>query len=282
MTVRSPTESEMGTPPAGRRAPAPAGRGRGVFLCALSVLVLSTPACASKQDIRQLREVLVAGLQRQDAALADLARELEALQDTVEIQSDMVVDTRGGLARELRQIQGQMSRLTELTGQIQRTLAALRDQMSDLERPAVGTLRPPARDSTLVGNPIAGGGDADQAWNTARSQFNRGQLATAKFAFEHFVQIYPEHENAPLALYLLGDILEQEGRLEEAVQGFLRVGELFPTYDRVSQSLYRVGALYVLLGDPGQAEEYLRRVIATYPDTGAAALAQEKLREIGG
>jgi len=246
------------------------------------VLVLSTTACASKQDIRQLREVLVAGLQRQDAALADLARELEALQDTVEIQSDMVVDTRGGLARELRQIQGQMSRLTELTGQIQRTLAALRDQMSDLERPAVGTLRPPARDSTLVGNPIAGGDDADQAWNTARSQFNRGQLGTAKFAFEHFVQIYPEHENAPLALYLLGDILEQEGRLEEAVQGFLRVGELFPTSDRVPQSLYRVGALYVLLGDPGQAEEYLRRVVATYPDTGAAALAQEKLREIGG
>ncbi len=282
MTVRSPTESEMSTPPAGRRAPAPAGRGRGVFLCALSVLVLSTTACASKQDIRQLREVLVAGLQRQDAALADLARELEALQDTVEIQSDMVVDTRGGLARELRQIQGQMSRLTELTGQIQRTLAALRDQMSDLERPAVGTLRPPARDSTLVGNPIAGGDDADLAWNTARSQFNRGQLGTAKFAFEHFVQIYPEHENAPLALYLLGDILEQEGRLEEAVQGFLRVGELFPTSDRVPQSLYRVGALYVLLGDPGQAEEYLRRVVATYPDTGAAALAQEKLREIGG
>ncbi|MEE8147190.1 MAG: tetratricopeptide repeat protein [Longimicrobiales bacterium] len=248
----------------------------------LSVLVLGTPGCSSKQDIRQLREVLVDGLQRHDAALADLARELEALQDTVEIQSDMVVDTRGGLARELRQIQGQVSRLTELTGQIQRTLAALRDQMDDLERSAVGTVRPPGSDSTLVGDPIAAGDDGDQAWNTAQSQFNRGQLGTAKFAFEHFVQIYPEHENAPLALYLLGDILEQEGRLEEALQGFLRVGELFPASDRVSQALYRVGALYVLLGDQDQARQYLRRVIATYPDTGAAALAQEKLREIGG
>ncbi len=279
MTVSSPTESEMTTPSAGRRGPAPVGRRRGVFLWALGALVLGTAACSSKQDIRQLREVLVDAHQRQDAALADIARELEALQDTVEIQSDMVVDTRGGLAREMRQIQDQLSRLTELTGQIQRTLAALRDQMNDFERPVVSTVRPPGRDSTLVGT---GGDDADQAWNTARSQFNRGQLGTARIAFERFIQIYPEHDNAPFALYLLGDILVQEGRLEEALQGFLRVRELFPTSDRVSDALYRVGALYELLGDQDQARQYLRRVIATYPGTAAAALAQEKLREIGG
>ncbi len=272
MTVSSPTESEMSTPSAGLRGPAPVGRGRGVFLLALAVLVVSTPACATKRDVRELRDVLVDGIQRQDAALADISRELEALQDTVEIQSDMVVDTRGGLAREMRQIQDQLSRLTELTGQIQRTLAALRDQVNEFERPVVGTVRPPG----------SGGGDADQAWETARSQFNRGQLGTAKFAFEGFVQLYPEHDNAPVALYLLGDILEQEGRLEEALQGFLRVRELFPTSDRVSEALYRVGALYVLLGDEDQARQYLRRVIATYPGTAAAALAQEKLREIGG
>lgn len=282
MTVSSPTESEMSTPSAGLRGPAPVGRGRGVFLLALAVLVVSTPACATKRDVRELRDVLVDGIQRQDAALADISRELEALQDTVEIQSDMVVDTRGGLAREMRQIQDQLSRLTELTGQIQRTLAALRDQVNEFERPVVGTVRPPGSGSTLVGTPVSGGGDADQAWETARSQFNRGQLGTAKFAFEGFVQLYPEHDNAPVALYLLGDILEQEGRLEEALQGFLRVRELFPTSDRVSEALYRVGALYVLLGDEDQARQYLRRVIATYPGTAAAALAQEKLREIGG
>jgi tol-pal system protein YbgF len=272
----------MSTPSAGPRGPAPAGRGRGVFLWALTLLVLGTSACATKKDVRGLRDVLVDGIQRQDAALADLARELEALQDTVEIQSDMVVDSRGGLARELRQIQNQVSRLTELTGEIQRTLAALRDQMNEFERPADRAGRPQDRDSTLVGNPVVLGDDPDQAWDAARSQFNRGQLGTARIAFERFVQIYPEHENAPLALYLMGDILEQEGRLEEAVQGFLRVGELFPTSDRVSQALYRVGALYVLLGDQDQARQYLMRVIATYPDSGAAALAQEKLREIGG
>lgn len=282
MTVSSPTESEMSTPSAGRRGPAPAGRGRGAFLCALAVLAFGTPACATKKDVRELRDVLVDGIMRQDAALADISRKLEALQDTVEIQSDMVVDTRGGLARELRQIQGQVSRLTELTGQIQRTLAALRDQMNELERPAVSAVRPLGSDSTSAGDPIAGGDDADQAWNTAQSQFNRGQLGTARIAFERFVQIYPEHDRVPTALFLMGDILEQEGRFAEAVQGFLRVRELFPTSDRASQALYRVGALYVLLGDQDQAREYLRRVIATYPGTAAAALAQEKLREIGG
>ena len=52
--------------------------------------------------------------------VAGLLAEIEALQDTLEIQSGMVVDTRGGIARELRDVQDQLSRLTALTGQIQR------------------------------------------------------------------------------------------------------------------------------------------------------------------
>ena len=257
------------------------GRGRGVFLCALSALAVAASGCATKRDVRELRDVMVDGIQRQEAALDDIARELQALQDTVEIQSDMVVDTRGGLARELREIQDQVSRLTELTGQIQRTLAALRDQMDDLERPN-RTRRPQTNPDSLMADRGAGGSDAEQAWNTALSQFNRGQLGTARIAFERFVQIYPEHERAPRALYLLGNILEEEGRLEEAVQGFLRIQELFPTSDQVPLALYRVGALYVLMADEDQARQYLQRVIATYPASDAAALAQDKLLEIGG
>lgn len=258
------------------------GRGRGVFLCALSVLVVAASGCATKRDVRELRDVMVDGIERQEAALDDIARELQALQDTVEIQSDMVVDTRGGLARELREIQDQVSRLTELTGQIQRTLAALRDQMDDLERPLNPTRRPQTNPDSLMADRGGEGSDAEQAWNTALSQFNRGQLGTARIAFERFVQVYPEHERAPRALYLLGNILEEEGRLEEAVQGFLRIQELFPTSDQVPLALYRVGALYVLMADEDQARQYLQRVIATYPASDAAALAQDKLLEIGG
>ena len=74
--------------------------------------------------------------------------------------------------------------------------------------------------------------------------------------------------------------MEQENRLDEAIEAFLRLPELFPTADRVPQALYRVGSIYELQGNLDQAVIYLERVVNTYPDSGAAELARELLREI--
>lgn len=266
----------MITPPPGPRGLIPAGRARGVFLAVLGALATGAAGCATKHDLAELRTTVRDGLQRQEEQLANVAVQLQALQDSVELQSDVVLDTRGGLVRELRDLSDQVARLTELTGQIQRTLAAVRDRM---DNPDASGGRP---GRNVPGDEPGTNAAAVQAWNAAQNAYTRGQLTTARFGFESFVQRYPEHPQAPTALFYLADILEQEGRLEEAVQGFLRVQELFPTSDQVPRALYRVGALYVLLGDQEQARQYLERVIATYPASGEATLAREKLREIGG
>ena len=112
------------------------------------------------------------------------------------------------------------------------------------------------------------------------TQFNRGSLNTARMAFTGFLAGFPDHPLAPNAQFSLADILEQENRLDEAIEEFLRVTELYPAADRVPVALYRIGAIYVQQENFEEAVIYLERVVNTYPDSGAADLAEEQLQDL--
>jgi TolA-binding protein len=73
----------------------------------------------------------------------------------------------------------------------------------------------------------------------------------------------------------------QEDDLEGALEAFLRIPEFHPTSPEVPQALYRAAVLHIEMGDPDEARVLLERVVNSYPDSGAAILAQERLREIG-
>ena len=257
------------------------GRGGGVLFSL--VLLALVPACATKGDIRSLRDAVEEQAAQQEQQLRDLAAEMQAIQDTLEIQSGMVVDTRGGIARELRDIQDQLSRLTALTGQIQRDVTLLSNRIDVQSARVIPSLRPRDPDSVGVLTPDVEGADpaaAADTYQAAMSQLNRGSLATARRAFEGFLADYPDHRLAPSAQFFLGDVFEQENRLDEAIEVFLRIPELYPTDDRVPQALYRTGAIYALQDNTEEAIRYLETVVNTYPDSGAADLALELLQEI--
>ena len=56
-----------------------------------------------KGDVRRLQDDVAGQAARQEAQLRELSADIQALQDSLEIQSEiqseMVVDTRGGIAR---------------------------------------------------------------------------------------------------------------------------------------------------------------------------------------
>ena len=255
-------------------------RGRGVFLVWATLLVAS--GCAMKGDVRRLQDEVTRQSSQQDAQLRELTAAIRALQDTLDVQSDIVVDTRGGIARELRDIQTQLSQLGALTGQIQRSLASLSERVqADGARVTTSEWRAdPDSLRALLGRRDGGPAAAEETYEAAVTQFNRGSLNTARMAFGSFLGDFPDHRLAPSAQFYLADILEQENQLDQAIEEFLRVSELYPTADRVPVALYRIGAIYALQGNVDEAEIYLERVVNTYPDSGAADLAQELLQEI--
>lgn len=207
------------------------GRWGGVFL--VTALLFST-GCATKGDLRRLQDEGAAQAARQEAQYRELIGALQALQDLFEVQSalqsDMEVNTRGGNARVHRDMQDELSVLTQLVGQILRSI-----QRADPD--SFGAFVP--RDG---GDPAA----AAETYTQAVTQYNRGSLNIAQMAFTRFLEEYPEDEQAADARFYLGVIHERENRLDEAIEEFLRVAQLHPLADRVPVALYRVGLIYVL------------------------------------
>ncbi len=259
------------------------GRGGGVFLVASTLLLAS--GCAMKGDVQRLQDEVAQQATRQDAQLRDLSANIQALQDSLEAQSaianEMVVDTRGGIARELRDIQDQLSRLTALTGQIQRSVVLLSER---IQAGGGGVAISPQGANPDSPGALAGRGGGDPAaaetYEAAVTQFNRGALNTARMAFSRFLGDYADHRLAPRAQFFLGEILEQENRLDDAIEEFLRVPQLYPEADDVPVAYYRIALINVLQGNVESARTYLELVVNSYEDSGVAELAREQLREI--
>lgn len=264
-------------------------RGRGVVHGLLgSLLLVSLTGCATKGDLRDLREELQVLAERQEEAIRSLQELSFATQDTLSGQSESLITLRGETLRSLNQIQDDLSILMEMAGQNQRDIALIRDQM---QSGRAGSMAAGAAGAALVRTDSAGGGEmvevqataggAEAMYQAGVRQLNRGSLSAARMAFEEFLVAYPSHPSAPSAHLYLADILVQEEDLDGALEAFLEVQELFPTSPEVPQALYRAALLHVEMGDPDEARVLLERVVNSYPDSGAAILAREKLRELG-
>jgi TolA-binding protein len=230
-----------------------------------------------KGDVRDLQDEMIRQAAQQDAQLRALTAQIQALQDTLDVQSDMVVDTRGGIARELRDIQTSISQLTALTGQIQRSVVQLNERL----RAGGAGVTTRADPDSLLAFGSGGAAACEETYEAAMTQLGRGSLNTARLALRSVLADCSDDDRlSASAQFFLADIFEQENRLDEAIEEFLRVPELHPTSDRVPVALYRIGNIYVLQSEFDEAAIYLERVVATYPESGAAELAQELLQEI--
>ncbi len=258
----------------------PEGAARGAL--ALAVL-LSVSACATKGDLRNVNDQIRAVSARQDSILSELRRQSSATQDTLRTTSNQLVDIRGEVIRRLQAISDDLDRLAELTGENQRGIAGLRDQMDAARRtrPAMGMVD--SAGAMAGGDEFApSGGTAAAVYEAAIGQYNRGALQTAQMAFNDFLRQFPNDELAPKAHYYLGQIAEQDGDLDGAVEEYASIRELFPADPQVPQALYRIALIRIQQGDEDEARKMLETVINTYPDDLVTDMARNKLREIGG
>lgn len=236
-----------------------------------------------KGDIRTLQDELRAMSARQDSLMTAIRMETRQTQDTLRTQTDQMFDLRGDVGRRLQQIEQSLARMEALTGENQRIMASVRDQLANLRRGSVspgggGGTTGVNRDESLVGG---GGGNADQLYSVARQQLDRGSLNSAAAAFEQFISEHPDDARVADAHFFLADILAQQGEAEASLEAFQEIQELFPTHPRVPQAMYRIALLHEELGDVDEARSVLERLMNTYPDDPVSMLAREKLREIG-
>ena len=175
--------------------------------------------------------------------------------------------------------------MRELAGQNQRTIASVRDQLDALRRTGMATHDPGgrrgrgARPGRRRARPAVrlGGGRLQRRrasssigarWWRPASPSTSSSSSTRTTAL------------APDASFYLADILVQEDKVDDAIAAFEEIPERFPQAEKVPDALYRIGLLQIEKGKKAEARRYLERVVNSYPDSGAAQLAKDRLKEL--
>lgn len=92
-----------------------------------------------------------------------------------------------------------------------------------------------------------------------------------------FLDTYPEGDLTVNAYYWLGEVYLVKPQLEQARQAFSIVATRFADHRKAPDSAYKLGVTLDKLGDTEEARRRMRSVVQSYPDSGAAKLAQSFL-----
>lgn len=266
----------------------------GIIVVLLGVIL---GGCATKGDVRDLREDLMEEMQergaRQDSILAAIEeRQRESQEQLVDQQAQVIQEFRRDLDRQLTSLEDELLRTQEIAGQSQRQMAQLQDLIE-----ARGA---PVPDGGARGRP-GGDRDEDDPWGGAGADENgeeaelfdgaiqaleRGQTGTARRGFQELISDFPNHELVPRARYYLADIqarqAEDDEDYEEAIDAFLEIAQYHPGADAVPEAYLRVGEIHLEdLGDEEEARDYFQRIIDSFPDSEAAQLARDHLDALG-
>ncbi len=102
----------------------------------------------------------------------------------------------------------------------------------------------------------------------------------AQQAFTAFLRKYPSSQYAGNAQYWLGEIHLVQNDLQAAGKAFALVGENYPEHNKVPDSLYKLADVERRLGRVDRARGILQQVLARYPNTSAAQLAEKDLAKL--
>ncbi|MFW6193009.1 MAG: tetratricopeptide repeat protein [Gemmatimonadota bacterium] len=278
-------------------------------------------ACSTRGDLERMEETMVAEFRELNERQDSLAREVRDLRlavlDSLSAREDEALGARGELGRRLDQFRDQLGRIAELTGQNQRTMARLREEMAaraggDTASGSEANADDGEADDGEAddgegddgeaddgegddgeaddgegddgegddGEGDDGEGDDDSAtrlYETALEQFRRGAHGTARSGLREFLSEHPDHDLAPDARYYVAETYARGDQPREAIEAYGRVVELHPGSRRAATALYKSGVLEAERGNLEDARVYFSRVVEGYPDSDEAELARERL-----
>jgi tol-pal system protein YbgF len=228
---------------------------------------LFASGCATKSDVRNVRDDLYRMQARQDSAMHEIQRQNRLLLDSVRTTMAMTMDTRGTTANQMRQFEQNVSELGQLVGQIMGTLARIEQRLTVMEQRPLGA----------AGTVTPGGGTAEQYYATGVQKLGEGSFTAALMAFEQLVAEYPQHQRAPDAQFQLGETFYLQEQYDDAYAALEAVVERWPDTERAAAALYRAGAIAEERRDFERARAYYQRVREDYPGSDEARQAQQRL-----
>lgn len=247
-----------------------AARGLAFGLCAAVVV----SGCATKKDLKLLRDEVVAMQVRQDSLFREMQRQNRMLLDTLRSSFDLQLDAQGQTSHRFQQLEQQVTRTEEVLLQLQSLVAQLTDRLSRSSAPAVTGATP--------GAPAGTSRDASEAYGLGMAKMQEESWAAARYAFEALLSQFPDDPLAADAQYQLAETFAAEGDTVRALAELEKVESRWPNSARAPGALLRAGILAEESGDRDAARQYYDRVRQQFPNTDEGKLARQALTRLRG
>jgi tol-pal system protein YbgF len=241
------------------------------------LLVPLLGACATKRDVRDLRDEMASMRAAQDSAFHDMQRQNRALLDSIAGQNARL---RGDLNNRFLQVDRQLVQIQELTGQGQQRLQELREQVDARARQEAARQAEAAAGSDTAASAGGSTASADDLYNTSMASLRRGSLQTARAGFQEFLRAYPGHRQAPDALFYVGETYNEGKDVQNALQTYAQVVQRYPASPRAATALYRAGTIEAGRGNRTEARAMFNRVVQSYARSPEATLARDQLAKL--
>lgn len=117
-------------------------------------------------------------------------------------------------------------------------------------------------------------------YESAMGLYRKGEFSAAEQEFAALAREAPQSDLADNALYWKGEAAYDQAHFADALTSFTEVVERYGGGNKAPDALLKIGLCYDKLGDPANAHDVLRRLVAAYPGARASDIARARLAEL--
>lgn len=252
---------------------------RALSACVLVALVGT--GCATKKDLKLLRDEVIVLQQRQDSTMRAMDQGYRLLLDTLRTNFMAQLDMRGETSHRFAQLEDNLNRMQQMVFDLQTLITELRNEL-EVDRANQPVFVPYEAPTTMA--PVVSDSIVMEMLASGRQQLDEGNTMVARNVFQMILDEHQYDPLAPEAQYWLGVTYERDGMLEEAIAALREVRTRWPNaLTTTPKAMLQAGRIAEDMGDLEQARELYRAITEAYP--GAQDYADEarrRLRAIGG
>lgn len=219
-----------------------------------------------QRESREQAQRLAETNRRLDEIVARLDRLEQTGRGQLELQNQLQA-----LREELARVRGQLEVQTNELAQTQRRQRDLGDAL-DSRLKSVEPVQ-----VTVDGKPVTVDRAEQRAFDAALAQLRANDFRNAVAAFQAFQLQYPQSAYGPGAQYWIGTGHFQLKDWKAAIASLGAFIARHPDHPRVPEAMLNLGFAQIEAGDRRAARKTLETVVSKHTDSGAAALARERL-----
>jgi tol-pal system protein YbgF len=240
------------------------------------LIALLAAGCASTGEISQVRQDVTSVyseqtsyIQKTDAQLARLEKNMKELQNTIGTPESgirkQVVDLSVAGDNRDEKIRTILGRLDELESQMRAYWEEVKGELREMRKSQGGT-------------PAASAATPEDLYKQAFDNFQKGAYKEAVAQFTEFIKKAPDSPLAQNAYYWLGESYMNMKAYEKAIVQFQEVVDKYPKSDKAARAMIRQAEGFAAIGDKKSSSTILKKVEELFPKTEEARLADRMLR----